>query len=215
MEESKFESNATSKIPYVADSAVVFRISWYAIASAPRVYLKEYSEAETKDFEGTATFQSESDETHFIVKLLVQESSSTITLEISGEKDKVVSKYLDNLTSSLNTHLDKYVVLGTDAKAKLRRALVAKTCWDRIVYLIFQKRPLSEIYFQLAHGREMVIKATEGEDMAPITLSTSGWLSRTENLSRDEHLPADIATSLAMKAVEWKKETQAIIARYI
>ena len=215
MEESKFETKATNTIPYVIDSDVVFRISWYAIASAPRVYLKEYSEAESMDFEGRAVFLSESDETHFIVKLLVQQSSSSIELEISGENDEVVAKYMDKLTSSLNTHLDKYVVLGTDAKGKLRRALVAKTCWDRIVYLIFQKRPLSEIYFQLAHGREMVIKATEGEDMAPITLSTSGWLSRTEDLNREEHLPSDIATALAMKAVEWKKETQAIISRYI
>lgn len=215
MEDPKFETKATSTIPYVIDSDVVFRISWYAIASAPRVYLKDYSEAESKDFEGMAVFLSESDETHFIVKLLVQQSSSSIKLEISGENDEVISKYMDKLTSSLNTHLDKYVVLGTDAKGKLRRALVAKMCWDRIVYLIFQKRPLSEIYFQLAHGREMVIKATEGEDMAPITLSTSGWLSRTETLDREEHLPSDIATALAMKAVEWKKETQAIISRYI
>ena len=215
MEESKFESKATSKIPYVADSAVVFRIAWYAIASAPSVYLKEYSEAESKDFEGTAAFQAESDEAHFIVKLLVQELSSTIAIEILGENYKVVSKYLDELTSSLTANLDKYVVLGTDAKGKLRRALVAKTCWDRIIYLIFQKRPLSEIYFQLAHGREMMIKATEGENMAPISLSTSGWLSRTENLNHEEVLPTDFATSLAMKAVEWKKETQAVISRYI
>ncbi|MHA1637731.1 MAG: putative selenocysteine system protein [Candidatus Thorarchaeota archaeon] len=215
MEESKFESKITRTIPYVVESAVVFRIAWYSIASAPRVYLKEYSEAESKEFEAKAQFQAESDETHFIVKVLVKESSSNIELEILGENDKVVTDYMDTLSSSLETRLGKYVVLGTDVTGKLRRALVAKTCWDRIVYLIFQKRPLSEIYFQLAHGREMIIKATEGDDMAPITLSTSGWLSRTENLSKDEHLPSDIATSLAMKAVEWKKETHAVIARYI
>jgi hypothetical protein len=62
----------------------------------------------------------------------------------------------------------------------------------------------------------MMIKATEGEESVPsLTLSTSGWLSRIESLPRDETLPGNIASELAKKSIEWKKETQDIISRYL
>ncbi|MHA2003917.1 MAG: putative selenocysteine system protein, partial [Candidatus Thorarchaeota archaeon] len=111
--------------------------------------------------------------------------------------------------------VNKYQSLSDEEKGKLRRALVAKTCWDKIVFEILNKAPAGSVYFQLAHGREMIIKATEGEDIHALPLTTSGWLSKIEGVPRDEVLPSSIAMELAKKSVEWKKETQDIIARYI
>ena len=145
----------------------------------------------------------------------VDESAKSIEVSAAGENENEMSSYIERKNERLNDHLDKYRLLNTDVKSKLRRALVAKTCWDKLVFLILNKKPVSEIYFQIAHGREMIIKATEGESMQPISLSTSGWLSKIEKLDREEPLSGDLTTPLAMKAIEWKKETQEIISRYI
>lgn len=215
MEESGFDVKSKCSIPYVDDPSVVFRIAWYTVASAPRTYLKEYRDHGSEDFEGMATFQSETDDSHFFIQLRVDESAKSIEMGAAGENEKEMSSYIERNNERLNDHLDKYRLLSTEVKSKLRRALVAKTCWDKLVFLILNKKPVSEIYFQIAHGREMIIKATEGETMQPISLSTSGWLSKIEKLDREEPLTGDLTTPLAMKAIEWKKETQEIISRYI
>jgi len=215
MEESGFDAKSKCSIPYVDDPSVVFRIAWYTVASAPRTYLKEYRDPGGEDFEGMAIFQSETDDSHFLIQLLVDESAKSIEMGAAGESEKEISSYIESKNERLNVHLDKYRLLSTDVKSKLRRALVAKTCWDKLIFLILNKKSLSEIYYQIAHGREMIIKATEGETMQPISLSTSGWLSKIEKLDREEPLPGDLTTPLAMKAVEWKKETHVIISRFI
>jgi hypothetical protein len=62
----------------------------------------------------------------------------------------------------------------------------------------------------------MMIKATEGDaTVPPLTLTTSGWLSRIESLPRDQTLPGNIASELAKKSIEWKKETHEVISRYL
>ena len=119
---------------------------------------------------------------------------------------------MENLEESIT----KFKALPADDRSKLTRALVAKTCWDRVVHKILKRAPLSEVYFQVAHGREMIIKATEGEDTVnPIALTTSGWLSNIESLPREEALPGNIAAELAKKSIEWKKGTHEVINRYL
>ncbi|MHA1480720.1 MAG: putative selenocysteine system protein, partial [Candidatus Thorarchaeota archaeon] len=188
MDESEFDVKSKCSIPYVDDPSVVFRIAWFAVASAPRTYLKDYRDPGSQEFEGMAIFQSETDESNFLIKLRVNEPASTIEIGAAGENEDEMASYIEQSNERLNDHLDKYRLLSTDVKSKLRRALVAKTCWDKLIFLILNKKPLSEIYFQIAHGREMIIKATEGETMQPISLSTSGWLTKIEKLDREEPL---------------------------
>ncbi|MFX1604633.1 MAG: hypothetical protein ACFFDD_01870 [Promethearchaeota archaeon] len=198
------------------DSAAVFRIAWYAVASRPNVILEEYSEAESQVFNGAAKFSLRIADEKALVKISVDGAKSAIHVEAEGEDEVAVGEFLDELVESMNGALSKYNALPSDDKAKLKRALVAKTCWDRVVYDILNKSPLSDVYIQVAHGREMMIKATEGEEgMHPLTLTTSGWLSRIESLPRDEALPGNIASELAKKSIEWKKETHEVIGRYI
>ena len=92
---------------------------------------------------------------------------------------------------------------------------MAKTCFDRIPYKVLNKATVSDVYFQVAHGREMVIKATEGEEMNPVALTTSGWLAKIERLPRDETMPGGFATELAKKSIEWKKGVQELIEKYL
>ncbi len=199
----------------VPESAVVFRLVWYAVASRPGVLLNEYSEAESQVFEGKAVFSTKIDDQEVDVSVWVEESKKTVEVTAVGQDPSALEKYLEEIIASTGNSLKKYQALPDDIKGKLRRALVAKTCWDRLVFDILGKAPLGAVYFQLAHGREMMIKAIEGEDMMSLPLTTSGWLSRIESMPREEPLPSNIATELAKKSIEWKKETQEVIARYL
>jgi hypothetical protein len=208
-------TNSSLSIDFVDDPAVVFRVAWYAISYKPGVYLTEYSAPESKGFQETASFSIGSDLGALETTISIIEGESKIQIDVSGASEDIVASFLDDAVETINGALDKYRVQGTDEKSKVRRALVAKTCWDRLVYLILKKSPLTEIYFQLAHGREMMIKATEGEDLHSVTLGTSGWLSKVETLPREEPLPGNLATALAKKSVEWKRDTIEVIGRYL
>ncbi len=61
----------------------------------------------------------------------------------------------------------------------------------------------------------MIIKATEGEEVPALALTTSAWISNIEKLPKDEPLPAGTGSQLAKKCIEWKKETLEIIRRYL
>jgi len=196
-------------------SSTIFRISWYAIGLKPGAMLNEYSEGEGKLFKGKAMFTVPIDDTKTQVRLWVEEAQRSIELTAWGPDKEMLNDYLDEVVSRLETYIDKYSELSDENRQKVRRALVAKTCWDRVVYEILNKAPLSSIYVQVAHGREMMIKATEGEDIHPLALTTSGWLTKIEELPQDEPPPSDIAENLAKKTVEWKKETHGVIGNYL
>ncbi|MFW9793719.1 MAG: hypothetical protein ACFFEE_05435 [Candidatus Thorarchaeota archaeon] len=198
------------------DPAVVFRLAWYAVASKPNLLLEEHSEAESQDFLGSAKFSLKIGGEAAHVTIQVNESKSSVEMIAQGLEEGALSAYLDDHQGTLNDILTKYQALPEEDKSKLRRALVAKTCWDRVVKEILNKSPAGDVYIQVAHGREMMIKATEGENgVFPATLTTAAWLTKIEPLPRDETLPGNIASELAKKSIEWKKETQDIIRRYI
>lgn len=215
MNDDAMTTHASAAIPYVDDPSIVFRVAWFVIASSPGVYLSGYSEPESQEFQGSAGFTVRSENNSIEVELSVVGNRSNIQINTKGHDEHVLQEYLENISKDINASLDRYRILGSDQKGRVRRALVAKTNWDRLVFLILKKRPLSEVYYQVAHGREMMIKATEGESLHPITLHTSGWLSQIEKLPREEPLPGDLATALAKKSVEWKQETIDVIKRYI
>ncbi|MHA2352943.1 MAG: putative selenocysteine system protein [Candidatus Thorarchaeota archaeon] len=217
MDASEDMAKVSRNLNYSTDeSAEVFRITWYSVASKPNVILEEYSEAESQVFNGAAKFSLRIAGEKAKVNISVDGAKSSVGVEAEGKDEIAVGVFLDNLVGSLDNALSKYDSLPNDDKAKLKRALVAKTCWDRLVREILNKSPLNDVYHQVAHGREMMIKAVEGEDgMHPITLTTSGWLSQIESLPRDEALPGNIASELAKKSIEWKRETQEVISRYL
>lgn len=217
MDASEDMAQVSRTLNYFTDeSATVFRIAWYSVASKSNVILEEYNEAESQDFNGAAKFSLRIAGEKAQINISVDGSKSSIEVEAEGKDEVAVGVFLDDLVTSLNDALSKYDSLPSDDKAKLKRALVAKTCWDRMVREILNKAPLSDVYVQVAHGREMMIKAVEGEDgMHPLTLTTSGWLTKIESLPRDEALPGNIASELAKKSIEWKRETQEVIGRYI
>jgi hypothetical protein len=217
LDASEDMAQVSRKLNYSIDeSATVFRIAWYSVASKPNVILEEYSEAESQVFNGAAKFSLRIAGEKARVNISVDGAKSSVGVEAEGKDEVAIGVFLDDLLGSLNDALSKYDSLTTDDKARLKRALVAKTCWDRVVREILNKAPLSDVYVQVAHGREMMIKAVEGEDeMHPITLTTSGWLSKIESLPRNETLPGNIASDLAKKSIEWKRETQEVISRYL
>ncbi|MFW9845951.1 MAG: hypothetical protein ACFFD6_04335 [Candidatus Thorarchaeota archaeon] len=199
----------------IPDSAVVFRLAWYAVASKPGVLLNEYSEAESQVYDGKATFSSRVDENKANVQVWVNEENKKVQFTAWGTEEKTLEAYISDLVENVESYVSKYQKLSEEQKSKLKRALVAKTCWDKVIFEILSKASAGTVYVQVAHGREMMIKATEGEEMLSLPLTTSGWLSRIESLPRDEVMPSGIATELAKKSVEWKKETQEVISRYI
>ena len=197
------------------EPSVVFRIAWYVAASPPGVLLSEHSEAESQVFDGRATFTATTSGVNLRLRVAVDGAKKSIEVTAFGADQAVITRYVNDLASMLESSLRKYRSLPDKEKNKLRRALVAKTCWDRVVHDVFRKSPLSEIYFDLSHGREMIVQATEGEDVHPVALTTAAWLSKIEKLPRDRVLPPEIATELAKKTIEWKKETHAVISRYL
>ena len=217
MDASEEMAKVSRKLNYSIDeSATVFRITWYSVASKPNVILEAYNEAESQVFNGDAKFSLRIAGEKAKVNISVDGAKSSVGVEAEGKDEVAVGVFLDDLVGSLNDALSKYDSLPSDDKSKLKRALVAKTCWDRLVHEILNKSPLNDVYHQVAHGREMMIKAVEGDDgMHPITLTTSGWLSQIESLPRDEALPGNIASELAKKSIEWKRETQEVIGRYL
>lgn len=196
-------------------SSTIFRISWYAIALKPGAMLNEYSEGEGKLFKGKAMFAIPLDDIKAQVRLWVEEAQRSIEITAWGPDEEMLAEYLEDVVSRLETYIAKYLELSDEEKQRVRRALVAKTCWDRVIHYILNKAPLNQIYVQVSHGREMIIKATEGEEIHPLALTTSGWLTKIEKLPQDQVPPSDIAESLAKKTVEWKKETHGIIGQYL
>ena len=198
------------------DSAAVFRVAWYAIASKPNVLLEEYNEAESASFQGDAKFSLRIAGEAAFASIKVDEEESSIELHAKGKDEVALKVYLDDIMQNLEESISKFKALPEDDRSKLRRALVAKMCWDRVVYTILKKAPLSEVYYQVAHGREMLIKATEGdESVNPIALTTSAWLSNIESLPHEHPLPGNIASELAKKSIEWKRGTHEVISRYL
>ncbi len=197
------------------DPITVFKLAWFAVASKPGVLLADHSEAESRLFKGEAMFTARIDQKPIKTKVDVDEEQGSVEITGWGEDEVALGTYLDSTMEALKESSDKYLGLADEEQRKLRRALIAKTCWDRVIHKILNKAPLSDIYFQLAHGREMMIKATEGGELNPITLTTSGWLSRIEPLPKDETPPAGLATELAKKCIEWKKGTQEVIQNFL
>jgi hypothetical protein len=198
------------------EPAVVFRLAWYVIASKPNLILEEHNEAESQDFQGSVKFSLKIAGEDANVTAQVTEAKSSIELIVQGFDEVALSVYLDDHLEAMKDALAKFQSLPEEDKSKLRRALVAKTCWDRVVREILNRSPTNEIYTQVAHGREMVIKATEGDDgVPPLTMTTAAWLSKIESLPREETMPGNIASELAKKSIEWKRETHEIICRYI
>jgi hypothetical protein len=198
------------------EPAVVFRLAWYVIASKPNLILEEHSEAESQEFEGSAKFslKIEGEAAHAAIQ--VTEVECAVKLSAQGRDEIALSGYLNDHLDSMRDSLAKYESLPDNDKSKLKKALVAKTCWDRVVKEILARASMNDVYIQVAHGREMMIKATEGDGaVPPVTLTTAAWLSKIESLPRDETMPGNIASELAKKSIEWKRETQNIISRYI
>lgn len=198
-----------------AEPSVVFRIAWYVVTSQPGTLLTEYSEPEGPTFTGKVIFTTTTGGVKVRLQVSVEEAQKSIEITAFGGNQSIITRYVNDLAALLDTSLRKYRGVADKDKNKLRRALMAKTCWDRVVYGVLSKSPLSEIYVNLSHGREMMVKATEGEEVLPLTLTTEAWLTRIESLPRDKTLPADIATELAKKTIEWKKETHSFISRYL
>ena len=216
MEEIDDEIKATRTESFERiEPSVVFKIAWYHVTSKPGVLLKEYSEAESKLFKGKALFDVKLNGEKMAVRIWVEEAQRSIEVAAWGEDKAALGNYLDGLLKEIKNSAEKYLKLNEDDQGRIRRALIAKTCWDRVVYEILSKASTNDVYMQVAHGREMMIKATEGLEFDPITLTTSAWLTRIEPLPREEPLPADFAKELAMKSIEWKKDTTHLISQYI
>jgi hypothetical protein len=197
------------------DPITVFKLAWFAVASKPGVLLADHSEAESRLFKGEAMFTARINQKPIKTKVDVDEEQGSVEITGWGEDEAALGTYLDGTMEALKESSDKYLGLSDEEQQRVRRALIAKTCWDRVIHKILNKAPLSDIYYQLAHGREMMIKATEGGELNPITLTTSGWLSRIEPLPKDETPPAGLATELAKKCIEWKKGTQEVIQNFL
>ena len=217
MSEAGDRTKVSRSISYDSpESATVFRIAWFAAASRPGVILTEHSEAESKIFKAKALFQVRVNDQKADLRIWVEEAQRSVEFTVWGSEDEAqLTAYLDEIVAEVKSAIEKFNTLDDSDKQRVKRALVAKACWDRLVHDILNKAPASSVYFQLAHGREMVIKATEGEEVHPLTLTTSAWLTNIESLPQDEPLPASTATELAKKSVDWKKETVALIKRYL
>lgn len=198
-----------------SEHAAVFRIAWFTIASRPSVILEEYSEPESAVFEGIARFSLQIGGEKAEVGLQVKEATGSVEVSAKGKDEVALAVYLGEVMERLQDYLAKYDSLPVDDRARLNRALVAKACWDKMVHEILKKSPQRVVYYQVAHGREMLIKATEGGELPSIALTTSAWLSKIESLNNEEPIPGNIASELAKKSIEWKRETQAIVARYL
>lgn len=199
----------------VSEPSAVFRIAWYVVTSQPGTLLSEHSEPESQVFKGKVTFATTTNGVKTRLQVSVDGAQKSIEIIGFGGTQAAITRYVNDLANQLETLLRKYRGIPDKEKNKLRRALLAKTCWDRVVYGVLNKSPLSEIYVNLSHGREMMVQATEGEEMHPVTLTTEAWLTRIEKFPRDKALPGDIASELAKRTVEWKKETNSVISRYL
>ncbi|MDH4214696.1 MAG: hypothetical protein OEV85_12340 [Candidatus Thorarchaeota archaeon] len=211
------QAKVSRTLKYSSDeAAAVFRIAWYMIASKPNVLLEEYSEGEGQDFNGMARFSLKIAGEDGQATIRLDGEQSSLEIDTTGMDEVALGMYVSGFIDSIKDAINKYQSLPEADRGRLRRALMAKTCWDRMVREILNKAPMTNVYYQVAHGREMIIKAIEGDPgVYPITLTTSAWLSQMEPHPKNETLPGFVASELAKKSVEWKRETQEIISRYI
>ncbi|NIW34903.1 hypothetical protein GWM83_05050, partial [Candidatus Bathyarchaeota archaeon] len=67
------------------ESAAVFRIAWYSVASRPNVILEEYSEAESQVFNGAAKFSLRIADEKALVNISVDGANSSISVDAEGK----------------------------------------------------------------------------------------------------------------------------------
>ncbi len=197
------------------ESRVVFKIGWHVVTSRPGVVLDDYHESESTSFSGRALFSTKIDNEPLTFRLGVDGAMRTVELAVWARANQIGEPLLNEFVENMQTSLSKYTTLSEEQKQRVLRALLAKMSLDRLIHCILTKSPKNEIYFHLAHSREMIITATAGEEFQPLLLSISAWIQRLEKLASDAPLPAEDATDLAKKALEWKRDTRALISRYI
>ncbi|TFF92416.1 hypothetical protein EU546_07555 [Candidatus Thorarchaeota archaeon] len=160
-------------------------------------------------------FSVESDQGDISIRIWVEEAQRSVEFTAWGDDESVIEPLVDQIAERFERAIAKYNDLPEEKQSKMKRALTAKMCWDRLIFEILNKAPLSSVYFQVAHGREMLIKATEGEEVQPTSLTTGAWLSKIEEYPEDQPLPGEVAMELAKKSVEWKKATHGVIQEYL
>ncbi len=195
---------------------LVFRLAWYVSSSFPGARLIKETKAESQVFVGEAQFFVKIDDKEALESCKVDESDSSVKISVLGNDETTINKTAETIESGISQALTKVKSLDEDRQTRLSKALVAKCCVDRIVYHVLNNSPTSDIYFQVAHAREMMIQATAGDDeVNSLALSTAGWLSRIEPLPRDEKMPSNIAKEIALKSVEWKNQIHSFIKQFI
>lgn len=217
MNDLQFNAQVERTISYEKlDPPFVFRLAWFVSSSFLGARLIEENEAESQVFVGEARFSVKIDDHETLISCKVDESDSSITISVHGDDETVINKTIESIESNLNQALTKINVLNEEEQNRIGRAFVAKCCVDRIVYHVLNNSPTSDIYFQVAHAREMMVKAAAGDEAVnPLALSTAGWLSKIEPLPREEKMPSNIAKEIALKSVEWKKQIQSFIKQFI
>ncbi len=217
MSDSEFKAHMERKTTYnQQEPPLVFRLAWYIVSLHPGARLVTETEAESQTFVGEAKFVAKINNQEVAIDCKVDEGDSSIAITVHGNDESTLTEIADKTIENIQQVLDKYAKLDEDLQFRLSKALVAKCCVDRIVYHVLKNSPTSDIYFQVAHAREMMIKATTGQDeVNPMIISAGGWLQKIESLSQDEKMPANIAKEIALKSVEWKNQIYEFIGQYL
>ncbi|MHA2187954.1 MAG: hypothetical protein ACW99V_06915, partial [Candidatus Thorarchaeota archaeon] len=148
MDDMKDSARVVRELKYkTPEPSVIFRIAWYVIASKPGVRLTEYSEAESQDFVAKAMFAAEVESQPIRIRFSVEGVAANVEISAFGEDEDILNKYIDEAKAEFEVAIKKYLALSDDAKSRLRRALVAKTCWDRVVFHVLSKSVVGVIYF--------------------------------------------------------------------
>ena len=119
MEEIGDKTEISKTISYdIPDSAVVFRLAWYAVASKPGVLLNEYSEAESQIYKGKAIFSSKDAKAD--VRVWVEEAQRLVEITGWGDEEVQLDKYLNEVAQSVEASVNKYQSLSEEEKGKVR-----------------------------------------------------------------------------------------------
>ncbi len=199
------ENEVVKEIPIEnIECDIAFRLAWHILTNIEHSYLGKYSDEHSTNRH--AIFILLDSDKKIIMSLETEDS--IIKIKLKGEDKNRIKTIEDNIVQQVSDIIEEYKTYSVDKANRVRMAIIGEIALDKLISDIIKNENLTNLQYNLAHAREMMIKSVT--TFHPITLEISGWLTKLKEYLNTE-IPQDYLKDLATKSKQWKKQVSKII----
>ncbi len=186
------------------DLDIAFRLAWHILTNIEHSYLGKYSDEHSLNRH--AIFVLIDGDKKIIMSLETGEDK--LILKLKGENEQRIKDIEDNIAQQIAESIEDYKTYDEDKSNRIRMAIIGEIALDKLISDVIKNENLTNLQYNLAHAREMMIKSVT--TFHPITLEISGWLTKLREYLNSE-IPEQYLKDLMVKSKQWKKEASKII----